>query len=92
MFFKDPYLLDILDLKDNYLEADLEKAILVDLQKFFLEFGRGFAFVDSQKRMNIGGEDVVLDLLFYNRILKRLVAVELKIGSFKAAYKGQMEL
>jgi len=90
--FKDPYLLDILDLKDSFLEADLEKAILADVQKFILEFGRGFTFVESQKRMTIGGDDVILDLLFYNRILKRLVAVELKLGNFKAAYKGQMEL
>ena len=88
--FKDPYLLDILDLKDNYLEADLEKTILVDVQKFILEFGRGFAFIESQKRMPIGDDNVFLDLLFYNRILKRLVAVELKLGEFKAAYKGQM--
>ena len=90
--FKDPFLLDILDLKDNYLEADLKKAILADVQKFILEFGRGFAFVDSEKRMPIDGDDVKLDLLFFNRILKRLVVVELKIGSFKAAYKSQMEL
>ena len=90
--FKDPYLLDVLDLKDNYLEADLEKAILADVQRFILEFGRGFAFVESQKRMVIDGEDIVLDLLFYNRIIKRLVAVELKLGVFKAAFKGQMEL
>jgi predicted nuclease of restriction endonuclease-like (RecB) superfamily len=90
--FKDPYLLDIFGLKDNYLEADLEKAILTDIEAFLLEFGRGFSFIERQKRMIIGGEDVCLDLLFYNRILKRLVAVELKLGGFKAAYKGQMEL
>ena len=90
--FKDPYLLDTLGLKDNYLEADLENAILVDLEAFFLEFGRGFSFVERQKRMNVGGEDIALDLLFYHRILKRLVAVELKLGRFKASYKGQMEL
>jgi predicted nuclease of restriction endonuclease-like (RecB) superfamily len=90
--FKDPFLLDVLNLKDNYLEADLEKAILADIQKFILEFGRGFAFIESQKRMPIDGEEVVLDLLFYNRTLRRLVAVELKLGDFKASYKGQMEL
>ena len=89
--FKDPFLLDILDLKDIYLEADLEKAILADIQRFILEFGRGFAYVDKQKRMDINGDEVILDLLFYNRILKRLVAVELKIGSFKAAYKSRRE-
>jgi len=90
--FKDPYLLDVLSLKDNYLEADLEKAILADLESFILEFGNGFSFVARQKRMIIDGEDIVLDLLFYNRILRRLVAVELKLGRFKAAYKGPMEL
>ena len=59
--FKDPFLLDILDLKDNYLEADLKKAILADVQKFILEFGRGFAFAESEKRMPIDGDDVKLD-------------------------------
>jgi len=90
--FKDPYFLDVFGLKDNYLEADLEKAILGEIEDFILEFGQGFTFVKSQKRMIIDGEDVKLDLLFYNRILRRLVAVDLKIGKFKAAYKGQMEL
>jgi hypothetical protein len=79
-------------LHDNYLEADLEKAILSDIQAFILEFGHGFAFVDKQKRMIIDGEDVVLDLLFYNRVLHRLVAVDLKLGRFEASHKGQMEL
>lgn len=90
--FKDPYLLDMFGLRDNYLEADLEKAILADVQAFILEFGNGFAFVDKQKRMIIDGDDVVLDLLFYNRILRRLVAVDLKLGRFEASHKGQMEL
>ena len=90
--FKDPYLLDLFGLKDNYLEADLEQAILTGIEAFILEFGHGFTFAERQKRMIIGGEDVVLDLLFYNRVLRRLVAVELKLGVFKAAYKGQMEL
>ena len=90
--FKDPYLLDVLGLKDNYLEGDLEKAILAELETFILEFGNGLSFVARQKRMIIDGEDIVLDLLFYHRIIKRLIAVELKLGRFKAAYKGQMEL
>ena len=90
--FKDPYLLDILDLKENHLEADLEKAILADIEAFILEFGQGFTFAERQKRMIIGSEDVRLDLLFYNRNLRRLVAVELKLGEFRAAHKGQMEL
>ena len=90
--FKDPYLFDILGLKDEYLEADLEEAILRELEKFILEFGKGFAFVERQKRMIIDGYDNHLDLLFYNRSLKRLVAVELKSGRFEASYKGQMQL
>jgi predicted nuclease of restriction endonuclease-like (RecB) superfamily len=90
--FKDPYLLNILGLNENFLEADLEQAILSELEAFILEFGNGFTFVERQKRMTIDGDDIVLDLLFYNRALTRLVAVELKIGRFKAAFKGQMEL
>ena len=90
--FKDPYLLDMFGLKDNFLEADLEKAILTELEAFILEFGHGFSFVERQKRMIVDGEDIVLDLLFYHRKLKRLIAIELKIGKFKAEYSGQMML
>jgi predicted nuclease of restriction endonuclease-like (RecB) superfamily len=90
--FKDPYIFDFLGLQGGYLENDLEAAILRELESFILEFGRGFAFVERQKRMIIDGEDFYLDLLFYHRILKRLVAVELKLGKFHAADKGQMEL
>jgi predicted nuclease of restriction endonuclease-like (RecB) superfamily len=90
--FKDPYFLDFLGLKDGYLENDLETAILKELEHFILELGRGFTFVERQKRMIIDGEDFYLDLLFFHRKLKRLVAVELKIGKFKATFKGQMEL
>jgi len=88
--FKDPYLLDMFGLKDNYLEADLEKAILADIETFILEFGHGFTFADHQKRMTMDGADFTLDLLFYHRILKRLVAIELKLGKFKPSYMGQM--
>lgn len=90
--FKDPYILDFLNLKNTYLENDLEQAILKELEAFILELGKGFAFMERQKRMIIDGDDFYLDLLFYNRKLKRLVAIELKIGKFEAAYKGQMEL
>lgn len=90
--FKDPYFFDFLGLKEGYLENDLEAAILKELEYFILELGKGFAFVERQKRMIIDGDDFYLDLLFYHRKLKRLVAIELKIGKFKAAYKGQMEL
>jgi predicted nuclease of restriction endonuclease-like (RecB) superfamily len=90
--FKDPYLFDILGLKDEYLEDDLEDAILRELEKFILEFGKGFAFVERQKRMVIDGKDFKLDLLFYNRYLKRLVAVDLKQAQFDAAFNGHMKL
>jgi predicted nuclease of restriction endonuclease-like (RecB) superfamily len=90
--FKDPYLLDFLGLKNTYLEKDLEAAILRELENFILELGKGFAFVERQKRMIIDGQDFHLDLLFYHRKLKRLVAIELKLGKFEAAHKGQMEL
>jgi predicted nuclease of restriction endonuclease-like (RecB) superfamily len=90
--FKDPYLLDVLGLKENYLEADLEQAILGSIEAFILEFGHGFSFVERQKRMSIEDDVIVLDLLFFHRKLKRLVAVELKLGQFKAAHMGQMSL
>ncbi len=90
--FKDPYLLDFLSLPTGYLELDLETAILKELEQFILEVGSGFTFVERQKRMIIDDDDYYLDLLFYHRKLKRLVAVELKIGKFKASHKGQMEL
>lgn len=90
--FKDPYILDFLGLKDTYIEKDLESAILRELEQFILEIGKGFAFVERQKRMIIDGEDYHLDLLFFHRKLKRLVAIDLKIGKFQAKDKGQMEL
>ena len=89
--FKDPYLLDILGLKDTHLEKDLERAILTDLESFILEAGHGFTFVERQKRMIMDGEDYTLDLLFFHRQLRRLVAIELKLGKFQPQYKGQME-
>ncbi len=92
LVFRDPYVLDFLGLKDTYSEKDLESAILVELQKFIIELGSDFAFMARQKRISIGTEDYYLDLLFYHRRLKCLVAVDLKLGKFEAAYKGQMEL
>ncbi|SEP06131.1 YhcG family protein [Flavobacterium sp. fv08] len=90
--FKDPYFLDFLGLSDTYLEKDLEDAVLREIEKFILELSRGLSFIERQKRMIIDGEDFYLDLLFYHRKLRRLVAVELKLGKFQAKYKGQMEL
>ena len=92
LVFRDPYILDFLGLKDTYQENDLEQAILRKLEQFILELGAGFAFIERQKRMIIDGKDFRLDLLFYHRKLRRMIAVDLKIGPFEAAFKGQMEL
>ena len=92
MVLKDPYVLDFLELNDRYLEKDLEDAILRDIENFILELGAGFSFIARQKRVQIGNDDFYIDLLFYNRKLKRLIAIDLKLGKFKAEYKGQMEL
>ena len=92
MVLKDPYVLDFLELNDRYLEKDLEDAILRDIENFILELGAGFSFIARQKRVQIGEDDFYIDLLFYNRKLKRLIALDLKLGKFKAEYKGQMEL
>ncbi len=92
LVFRDPYFLDFLGLKDRYLEKDLEDAILRELESFLLELGEGFAFIARQKRIQLDNDDYYIDLLFYHRGLNRLLAIDLKLGSFKAEYKGQMEL
>lgn len=92
LVFRDPYFLDFLGLKDRYLEKDLEDAILRELEQFLLELGAGFSFIARQKRIQVDSDDYYLDLLFFHRRLKRLVAIELKLGQFKPADKGQMEL
>lgn len=92
LVFRDPYVLDFLGLKDTYAEKDVEAAILREMESFILELGMGFCFVARQKRMQIDNVDYHLDLLFYHRKLRRLVAIDLKIGQFEAADKGQMEL
>jgi len=92
LLLKDPYILDFLDISDRYLEKDLEDAILRDIEKFLLELGAGFTFVARQKRIQIDNDDFYIDLLFYNRKLKRLVAIDLKLGNFRHEYKSQMEL
>lgn len=90
--FRDPYVLDFLGLSDSYSEKDLESAVLAELQRFIIELGNDFAFMARQKRITIDRRDYYIDLLFYHRRLKCLVAIDLKIGEFEAAYKGQMEL
>lgn len=92
LVLKDPYVLDFLGLRDRYLEKDLEDAILRELEAFVLELGTGFCFVARQMRLQIDGDDFYIDLVFYNRKLRRLVAIELKVGAFRPEYKGQMEL
>ncbi|MDD5008828.1 MAG: PDDEXK nuclease domain-containing protein [Syntrophorhabdaceae bacterium] len=92
LIFRDPYLLDFLGLKNTYSEKDLETAILREMESFILELGAGFSFVARQKRMTIDDDDFYLDLLFYHRKLRRLVAIELKLDKFKPEYKGRMEL
>ena len=90
--FRDPYVLDFLGLADSYAEKDLESAIISELQRFIIEMGSDFAFMARQKRITIDTRDYYIDLLFYHRRLRCLVAIELKLGEFEAAYKGQMEL
>ncbi len=92
LVFRDPYVLDFLGLKDTYSERDIESAVLRELEAFIMELGSDFSFVARQKRIIIDDEDFYIDLLFYHRGLRRLIAIELKLGQFKAADKGQVEL
>ncbi len=92
LVFRDPYFLDFLGLSGQHVEKDLEDAILRELEAFILEMGTDFAFVARQKRITVDNEDYYLDLLFYHRRLRCLVAIDLKLGKFQAADKGQMEL
>jgi predicted nuclease of restriction endonuclease-like (RecB) superfamily len=92
LVFRDPYFLDFLGLRDQFQERDLEAGILREIEAFLLEMGSGFTFVARQKRIQIDSDDFYIDLLLYHRKLRRLVAIELKTGNFKAEYKGQMEL
>ncbi len=92
MVFKSPYFLEFTGLSGNYSEESLENTLITHIEQFLLELGDGFTFVARQKRMIIDGEDFHLDLLFFHRKLHRLIALDLKLGRFKAQYKGQMEL
>lgn len=92
LFYRDPYVLDFLGLRDTYSEKDLENAILSELEKFILEMGSDFAFLAKQKHFILDGKDYYMDLLFYHRSLRRLVLVELKLGAFEPEHKGQVEL
>jgi predicted nuclease of restriction endonuclease-like (RecB) superfamily len=91
---KDPYILEFLDLgeKDFYSENDLEKAIINKLEHFLSELGKGFLFVDRQKRIKMDGDDYKIDLVFYHRILRCFVLIDLKIGTLKHKDIGQMQM
>lgn len=90
--FRSSYFLDAIGLSETYSEKDLEDAILLNLQTFLKEMGNDFAFLDRQKRITIDATDYFIDLLFYHRGLRRLVAIELKLGKFKPEHEGQMLL
>ena len=92
LVLQDPYLLDFLGLKDTYSEKDLESSLLREIERFLLELGAGFTFVERQKRITLDGDDYYIDLLFFHRKLRRLVVIELKLGEFKPADSGQVEL
>jgi predicted nuclease of restriction endonuclease-like (RecB) superfamily len=92
LVFQDPYLLDFLGLRDTFSEKDLESALLREIERFLLQLGAGFAFVERQKRITLDGDDYYIDLLFFHRRMRRLVVIELKIGEFKPADSGQVEL
>lgn len=89
--FKDEYVFDFLGLRDDFSERDLRKAIIGNLKQFFLEFGKYFTLVGDEYKITVGNEDYKVDLLFYHRVLKCLIAVELKIGKFKPEYVGKMQ-
>ncbi|WP_163399878.1 PDDEXK nuclease domain-containing protein [Flavobacterium fluviatile] len=90
--FRSSYFLDVLGLADTYSEKDLEDAILLNLQSFIKEMGNDFAFLDRQKRITVDAVDYRIDLLFFHRGLRRLVAIDLKLGKFKPEHEGQMLL
>lgn len=89
---KDPFVLEFLDLKDEYSESDLEDALTQKLESFLLELGGDFAFVGRQRRLRIGGEWYRIDLLFFHRRLRCLVIIDLKLGKFTHADSGQMHM
>lgn len=89
--FLDTYSFEFLNLPDGYSETDLRKSIIVNFKKFILEIGKSFSFIGEEYRIQVGGEDFYIDLLFYNRDLSCLVAFELKIGSFASEYVSKMD-
>ncbi|MDR2008622.1 MAG: PDDEXK nuclease domain-containing protein [Alphaproteobacteria bacterium] len=89
--FRDSYVLEFLDIPDTHSEKDLQKSIVSNLKDFILEFGRDFTFVGQEYKVQVGKSDFYIDLLFYNRALSCLVAIELKIGEFQPEHIGQIQ-
>ena len=87
---KDPYVFDFISLLEDMIERDIEQALVRDVTKLLLELGTGFAFLGNQYRLNVGGDDFYIDLLFYNLNLRCYVVIELKTGDFKPEYVGQL--
>lgn len=92
LVFRSSYFLDVLGLPDSFSEKDLESAIISQMQEFISEIGSDFAFLARQKRITVDATDYYIDLLFYHRGLRRLVAIDLKLGKFKPEHEGQMRL
>lgn len=87
----DSYVIEFLDLPNEYRESDLRKALIKNMKDFILELGKDFTFIDEEYKVQVGGEDFRIDLLFYHRGLQCLVAMELKIGKFKPEYISKMD-
>lgn len=87
---RDSYVLEFLDIPEDYKEKDLRKSIIANIKQFILEFGKDFTFVGEEYRVQVGNTDFYIDLLFYNRALACLVAIELKVGKFKPEHLGQL--
>lgn len=89
--FLDSYVIEFLDLPKNFKESDLRKGLIQNMKEFILEVGKDFTFIDEEYRVQVGGEDFRIDLLFFHRGLQCLVAFELKIGKFKPEYISKMD-
>lgn len=89
--FLDSYVLEFLNLPENFKESDLRKGLIQNMRKFILEVGKDFTFIDEEYKVTVGGEDFKIDLLFYHRGLQCLVAIELKIGKFKPEYISKLD-
>ena len=89
--FLDSYIIEFLDLPKNFKESDLRRGLIQNMKEFILEVGKDFTFIDEEYRVQVGGEDFRIDLLFFHRGLQCLVAFELKIGKFKPEYVSKMD-